>query len=228
MGYTLDELPNDITKKTVACFEPSIDYVVVKIPRWTFEKFPDADETLTTQMKSVGEAMSIGRTFKEALQKGIRSMEVKRFGLGLDKIDKWWKNETRNAPPQKRETRNDEGVVKTLGDRGSDMVRKLAEEQAATSWPIPEEKLKRKLAVPSQGRMYYIRYAFKMAWTVEQVFALTKIDPWFLTQMKQLVEFEDELVQASSIIRAATDILHQHDNDLKLAMARTTSRSIFR
>src|SRR6201994_1070810 len=93
VGYTLDELPNDITKKTVACFEPSIDYVVVKIPRWTFEKFPDADETLTTQMKSVGEGMSIGRTFKEALQKGIRSMEVKRFGLGLDKIDKWWKHE---------------------------------------------------------------------------------------------------------------------------------------
>src|SRR3954462_6226014 len=92
VGYTLDELPNDITKKTVACFEPSIDYVVVKIPRWTFEKFPDADETLTTQMKSVGEAMSIGRTFKEALQKGIRSMEVKRFGFGLDKNDKWLKS----------------------------------------------------------------------------------------------------------------------------------------
>ncbi len=223
VGYTLDELPNDITKKTVACFEPSIDYVVVKIPRWTFEKFPDADETLTTQMKSVGEAMAIGRTFKEALQKGIRSMEVKRFGLGLDKIDKWWKNETRNA---KRETRNEESVVKTLGDRGSDMTRKNAEEQAATSWPIPEEKLKRKLAVPSQGRMYYIRYAFKMAWTVEQVFALTKIDPWFLTQMKELVDFEDELVQESSIIRAATDILHQHNNDLKLAMAKTTSKSL--
>src|SRR5213082_2753879 len=89
VGYTLDELPNDITKQTVACFEPSIDYVVVKIPRWTFEKFPDADETLTTQMKSVGEAMAIGRTFKEALQKGIRSMEVKRFGFGLDRYDKW-------------------------------------------------------------------------------------------------------------------------------------------
>src|ERR1035437_4064978 len=91
VGYTLDELPNDITRETPACFEPTIDYCVVKIPRWTFEKFPDADETLTTQMKSVGEAMAIGRTFKEALQKGIRSMEVKRFGLGLDKIDKWWR-----------------------------------------------------------------------------------------------------------------------------------------
>ncbi|HVP72422.1 MAG TPA: carbamoyl-phosphate synthase large subunit, partial [Phycisphaerales bacterium] len=89
IGYTLDELGNDITGTTSACFEPSIDYVVVKMPRWTFEKFPEADETLTTQMKSVGEAMSIGRTFKEALQKAIRSMEVKRFGLGLDRNDKW-------------------------------------------------------------------------------------------------------------------------------------------
>ena len=99
MGYTLDELPNYITSKkgedgngslyTSACFEPTIDYCVIKIPRWTFEKFPDADETLTTQMKSVGEAMAIGRTFKEALQKGIRSMEVKRFGFGLDQYDKW-------------------------------------------------------------------------------------------------------------------------------------------
>src|SRR5206468_11039062 len=91
----LDELPNFITTDksrglyTSACFEPTIDYCVIKIPRWTFEKFPDADETLTTQMKSVGEAMAIGRTFKEALQKGIRSMEVKRFGFGLDKYDKW-------------------------------------------------------------------------------------------------------------------------------------------
>src|SRR3954471_752355 len=99
VGYTLDELPNYITSKkgkdgkweyyTSACFEPTIDYCVIKIPRWTFEKFPDADETLTTQMKSVGEAMAIGRTFKEALQKGIRSMEVKRFGFGLDRYDKW-------------------------------------------------------------------------------------------------------------------------------------------
>src|SRR5207253_9726120 len=74
---------------TSAYFEPTFDYCVIKIPRWTFELFTDADETLTTQMKSVGEAMAIGRTFKEALQKGIRSMEVKRFGFGLDKNDKW-------------------------------------------------------------------------------------------------------------------------------------------
>jgi len=186
VGYTLDELPNDITKQTVACFEPSIDYVVVKIPRWTFEKFPDADETLTTQMKSVGEGMSIGRTFKEALQKGIRSMEVKRFGLGLDKMDKWWKHENASHG---QDTRN----PKTLGDRGSDMMRRKAEEEAAAAWPIPEEKLNQKLAIPSQGRLYYIRYAFKSGYTVERVFGLTKIDPWFLTQMKELVEFEDEL-----------------------------------
>ena len=98
IGYTLDEIPNDITKKTPASFEPTIDYVVTKIPRWTFEKFPEADETLTTQMKSVGEAMSIGRTFKESLQKGIRSMEIKRFGYGLDSNDKWLKALHRDEP----------------------------------------------------------------------------------------------------------------------------------
>src|SRR3954451_11225434 len=117
VGYTLDELPNFITSKrdgkggwsmwTSACFEPTIDYCVIKIPRWTFEKFPDADETLTTQMKSVGEAMAIGRTFKEALQKGIRSMEVKRFGFGLDKYDKWL-----NAQKQ------DTGLQPVQGARG--------------------------------------------------------------------------------------------------------------
>src|SRR5580698_141905 len=120
VGYTLDELPNDITRKTVACFEPTIDYCVIKIPRWTFEKFPDADETLTTQMKSVGEGMSIGRTFKEALQKGIRSMEVKRFGLGLDKIDKWWKHEqlTKMDKSTQSSVLSPQSSEKTLGDRG--------------------------------------------------------------------------------------------------------------
>lgn len=88
VGYTLDELKNDITRETPACFEPSIDYCVVKIPRFTFEKFPQADPTLTTQMKSVGEAMAIGRTFKEALQKALRSLETGRFGLGADGKDK--------------------------------------------------------------------------------------------------------------------------------------------
>jgi carbamoyl-phosphate synthase large subunit len=89
VGYRLDELKNDITRETPACFEPTIDYVVTKIPRWTFEKFPDADPTLTTQMKSVGETMAIGRTFKESLQKALRGLETGRFGLGCDHKDLW-------------------------------------------------------------------------------------------------------------------------------------------
>ena len=89
VGYRLDELRNDITRETPACFEPTIDYVVTKMPRWTFEKFPDADPTLTTQMKSVGETMAIGRTFKESLQKALRGLETGRFGLGCDRGDRW-------------------------------------------------------------------------------------------------------------------------------------------
>ena len=196
VGYTLDELPNDITGTTSACFEPSIDYVVIKIPRWTFEKFPDADETLTTQMKSVGEAMAIGRTFKEALQKGLRSMEVKRYGFGLDGQDKWLAAQKQSGmgvppmirpkgvPPLPDSGQSQEQGQDALGtDHGRDA-------HATAEWPIPEEKLRRKLAVPSQGRLYYIRYALKMGWTVGQVHALTKIDPWFLAQMAELVGFE--------------------------------------
>jgi carbamoyl-phosphate synthase large subunit len=173
VGYTLDELRNDITGSTSACFEPSIDYVVVKIPRWTFEKFPEADETLTTQMKSVGEAMSIGRTFKEAFQKAIRSMEVKRFGFGLDRNDKWL--------AAQRATAADLAKGVQIADR------------SAAEWPIPEDKLTRKLAVPSQGRLYYVRYALKMGWSIERVHELSKIDPWFLAEFAQLVRFEDTL-----------------------------------
>src|SRR5438552_2446370 len=89
VGYRLDEIKNDITRETPACFEPTIDYVVTKVPRWAFEKFPEADPVLTTQMKSVGEVMAIGRTFKESLQKALRGLEVGRFGLGCDKKDLW-------------------------------------------------------------------------------------------------------------------------------------------
>ncbi|MGE5610400.1 MAG: carbamoyl-phosphate synthase large subunit, partial [Bacillota bacterium] len=204
VGYTLDELPNDITRKTVACFEPTIDYCVVKIPRWTFEKFPDADETLTTQMKSVGEAMAIGRTFKEALQKGIRSMEVKRYGLGLDRNDKWLKAQrnphlaepkipsgapTGTLPATARADHADQGAEHENNDKPTQG------EVQVSPYPIPVEKLRRKLAVPSQGRLYYIRYAMKMGWTIDQIYELTKIDRWFLAQMKQLVEFEDRVFQ---------------------------------
>lgn len=145
IGYTLDEIPNDITKKTPACFEPSIDYVVVKFPRWAFEKFPGADISLTTRMKSVGEAMAIGRTFKEALQKSIRSLEIDRFGLGADGREK-----------------------------------------------LKEENLKYMLSVPNQDRVFYIKYAFELGRTVEEIFSFTKIDPWFLNNIKDFVEFEKE------------------------------------
>ncbi len=214
VGYTLDELPNDITKKTVACFEPTIDYCVIKIPRWTFEKFPDADETLTTQMKSVGEAMAIGRTFKEALQKGIRSMEVKRFGFGLDKYDKWLNahklengadalaapsvgaegRSTLQGGQHGRDARATGTVARELEDNGADSDKTVQGESLDGEWPIPKVKLRRKLAVPSQGRLYYLRYALKMGWAIEQIHELTGIDPWFLAQMKQLVDFEAELM----------------------------------
>ena len=183
VGYSLDELRNDITGSTSACFEPSIDYVVVKMPRWTFEKFPEADETLTTQMKSVGEAMSIGRTFKEALQKAIRSMEVKRFGFGLDANDKWLAG--RRAAKQE------------LAD-GSLPV-----------WPIPEELLRRKLTVPSQGRLYFVRYALKMGWTIEHVAQSTGYDRWFVDQLKQLVEFEDVLCAVDRLEDLPADSLRR-------------------
>jgi carbamoylphosphate synthase large subunit len=184
VGYTLDELRNDITGTTSACFEPAIDYVVTKMPRWTFEKFPEADETLTTQMKSVGEAMAIGRTFKESFQKVVRSMDVKRFGLGLDKNDKWL--------TAMRAVEHDQLVLDLTPRMGGSTGLRTAD-GAPIEWPIPLDKLHRKLAVPSQGRLYYVRYAFKMGWTIAQVHELTKIDPFFLDQFKQMVEFEDVL-----------------------------------
>ena len=179
VGYTLDELKNDITGNTSACFEPSLDYVVVKMPRWTFEKFPGADETLTTQMKSVGEAMSIGRTFKEALQKAIRSMEVKRFGLGLDTND-WWLEAQRSS-----------------------------EGEEELSWPIPDETLVRKLSVPSQGRLYYLRYAMRSGFSLDRIHELTGIDHWFLDQISQLVEFEEQLLRYERLEDVPTDILFE-------------------
>ncbi len=167
VGYTLDELRNDITGTTSACFEPTIDYVVTKMPRWTFEKFPEADETLTTQMKSVGEAMAIGRTFKESFQKVIRSMEVKRFGFGLDKNDDWLNHQ-----------RQQDGEIE---------------------WPIDTDKLTRKLSVPSQGRLYFVRYAMKMGWTIDRINDLTGFDRFFLYQLQELVAFEDELMAIESL-----------------------------
>src|SRR6187200_951064 len=141
LGYHLDEIPNDITRVTPASFEPTIDYVVVKIPRWNFEKFPQADRTLTTQMKSVGEAMAIGRTFKEAFMKGVRSLELGRSGLLF-------------APS-------------SMDD----------EDDAA---------LRKRLAMPTDRRIWDLFRAIERGWTVEQLHDITKIDPWFLRQFAEI------------------------------------------
>ena len=130
-------------------------------------------------MKSVGEAMSIGRTFKEAFQKAIRSMEVKRFGYGLDQNDRWLAA-TRVATAE-------QATTATTADR------------AKVVWPVPEDMLVRKLAVPSQGRLYYVRYAFKMGWSIARVHELTRIDPWFLRELSELVAFEDTLCAVKSL-----------------------------
>ncbi|MFZ4575009.1 MAG: carbamoyl-phosphate synthase large subunit [Phycisphaerales bacterium] len=205
VGYTLDELKNDITGTTSACFEPTIDYVVTKMPRWTFEKFPEADETLTTQMKSVGEAMAIGRTLKESLQKVIRSMDVKRFGLGLDRNDKWL--------AAMRAVEHDQLVLDVSpgakpGTGSSPTGLRTADGQPI-EWPIPLDKLTRKLAVPSQGRLYYIRYAMKMGWSIERINALTRIDPFFLDQIQQLVKFEDTLCDYKRLDEVPAEVLFE-------------------
>jgi carbamoyl-phosphate synthase large subunit len=222
VGYTLDEIPNDITRTTPASFEPVIDYCVVKIPRWTFEKFPDADETLTTQMKSIGEAMGIGRTFKQAFQKCIRSMEIQRPGFGLDRNDRWLlatrrqRNDSANgdagdAGKSENTAEFCNGVQVAIAARekafavGSRLGETPAylDEALATHWPIDTQLLRNKLERPCQGRPYYIRYAFKMGWTIEQVQQLTMIDPWFLDQMLQLCEFETELLSNAPLVRVA-------------------------
>ncbi|HMF57355.1 MAG TPA: carbamoyl-phosphate synthase large subunit, partial [Pyrinomonadaceae bacterium] len=142
VGYTLDEIPNDITKKTPASFEPTIDYVVAKIPKWNFEKFREAEDVLGTQMKSVGEVMAIGRTFKEALFKGLRSLEA---------------------------------------------VKPLRLED------VPDDELQRKLARPNSQRFSYITYALQHDWPISEIYRLSRIDPWFLEQLKQVMEIQKEV-----------------------------------
>src|SRR5580698_8530450 len=163
VGYLLDEIRNDITRETPASFEPTIDYVVTKIPRFAFEKFPQADPTLNTQMKSVGEAMAIGRTFKESLQKALRSLETGRSGLGGD--GKPWRIGT-----------------EVYGDRDI----------------LPRDVISRKLSVPNAERIFFIRHALRAGFTVDDIFNLTKIDRWFLVQIKEIVDFEEELATAKN------------------------------
>lgn len=143
VGLTLEEIPNDITKETPASFEPTIDYVVTKIPRFAFEKFPEADPTLTTQMKSVGEVMSIGRTFKESLQKAIRSLEISSYGL----------------EPVKAEL----------------------------------SEIKSKLKTPNSDRIWYIAQAIREGMSIREIYELTWIDPWFLENIKQIIETEKQV-----------------------------------
>jgi carbamoyl-phosphate synthase large subunit len=168
VGFRLDEIRNDITRETPACFEPTIDYVVTKIPRWAFEKFPEADAVLTTQMKSVGEVMAIGRTFRESFQKALRGLEVGRFGLGCDKKDRW----------------------------GTD------------SEPT-EDEIKAKLATPNADRVWYVRYAFLAGMDVDQIHALTGIDPWFLTNLREIVEVEGRLRAVSSLEEASDALIRE-------------------
>src|ERR1700686_746742 len=155
VGYRLDEIKNDITKLTPACFEPTLDYVVVKIPKWQFEKFPGADNTLGTQMKSVGEVMAIGRTFKQAMWKGLRSLETgKAFG-------------SESYDPQL----------------------------------IPQ-----KLITPTPDRLNYIRFALDTGRSVAEIQEMTSIDPWFLEQLKQVVDLEAALRKVTVDTVTAVDM----------------------
>jgi carbamoyl-phosphate synthase large subunit len=150
VGYTLDEIPNDITRETPASFEPVLDYCVVKFPRWAFEKFPEADPTLTTQMKSVGEVMAIGRTFKEALQKAVRSLEQDRWAL-------------------------------TLGR------------------PVGADELRQLLSVPTPDRLFAIGDAYRAGLSTDDIHVLTRIDLWFLENIREIVAFESEIATRALI-----------------------------
>ncbi|MEZ4599212.1 MAG: carbamoyl-phosphate synthase large subunit [Syntrophotaleaceae bacterium] len=162
VGYTLDEIPNDITRETFASFEPTIDYVVTKIPRFTFEKFPQANSVLTTQMKSVGEVMSIGRTFKESFQKALRSLEIGSHGF---------------------ESR--------LFRSPAEHNRSLTEEE--------KNLLREKLQVPNWERPWYLADALRSGMTVEEIYELTGIDPWFLGNFNDIVRMENDLAAEKPI-----------------------------
>lgn len=151
VGLTLPEIINQITGKTNSFFEPTVDYCVFKICRFTFEKFPEAEAVLNTSMKAVGEAMSIGRNFREALQKGIRSTETARYGFGAD---------GRDIP----------------GEKQGDL-----------------ELIRQRIKIPNDQRLFFIRYALKAGLSIDQIYELSKIDRWFLNNMKQLVQMEEEI-----------------------------------
>ncbi len=163
VGYTLDEIQNDITKETPASFEPTIDYVVTKIPRFTFEKFPNADATLTTQMKSVGEVMAIGRTFKESLQKAMRSLEIDTYGF--DKIN--------------------DGEIK-------------------------EDLIIEKLKTPNSERLWFVGEAFRKGFTIDEIHNYTKIDKWFLFNVKQIIDEEEKLKRSRDLSKESLKKLKEY------------------
>jgi len=158
IGYTLDEIQNDITKTTPASFEPAIDYCVVKIPRWDFEKFKNVEDRLGVQMKSVGEVMSFGRNFKEALQKALRSLEIGRAGLGAD---------------------------------GKDVIN-VIDLSPEAKFKAKHELLER-IKIPTSDRIFYLRHALLAGATIDELYHATKIDKWFLHNIKQIVDMELEL-----------------------------------
>ncbi len=168
VGYRLHELPNDITRETMACFEPTIDYVVTKVPRFAFEKFPEANAELTTQMKSVGETMAIGRTFKESFQKALRGLEIGSFGFGCDSKDLW-----------------------------------------GTAEQPSIDDVRAKLARANDQRVFYLRYAMKYGMSIDEIHDLTGIDPWFLDNLHQIVELEEELRCQESLEQIDTALLRQ-------------------
>ena len=188
LGMTFEEIKNDITDKT-SFGEPTVDYCVFKICRFAFEKFPDADTTLTTSMKAVGEAMSIGRNFNEALQKGIRSLEMRRFGFGAD---------------------------------GRDVAEKLSADK---------DLIKQKLIIPNDERIFYLRYALKQGFTVDEICQLTKIDAWFINYLKQLVELEEKIGR-QTISNVPAELLRQAKengfSDVQLAYIMKTSEKMVR
>jgi carbamoyl-phosphate synthase large subunit len=185
VGYTLDEIPNDITKKTPASFEPTIDYVVTKIPRFAFEKFPGSSQTLTTQMKSVGEAMAIGRTFQESFQKALRSLEIGRFGWGCDR---------------------DEALPSI------EQVRSL-------------------LRTPTPERIFSIRHAMQLKLSIEDIYDLTGVDPWFLDKFQEILTTESFLKtqQLTDLTKTQLwDVKRQGFSDRQIAYATKTHEDLVR
>ncbi len=172
VGYSLDEIRNDITRETPACFEPTIDYVVTKVPRFTFEKFPAADATLTTQMKSVGEVMAIGRTFKESLQKALRSLEIGSCGFESRLFE--LTDETRRALTVKEQS-----------------------------------LLVEKLRVPNWERLWYLGDAFRSGMKEMEIYDITGIDPWFLSNIRQIIEMENELKAARHVFERSLPELRE-------------------